>query len=92
MGPPWRMRPTGVWHPHMQSASISELEVFDRWPGMRVQHETDALVGAGYVERRPDGSYALTPKGIAERDKERSVGKQPKKKSAADESTPSPRE
>jgi len=69
------MRERGVPHRHLDitgSSSITELEVFDRWPAFRVQHETDMLVREGFVAI-VDGEPVLTPKGIAERQRERAA-------------------
>jgi hypothetical protein len=65
------MRERGVWHTmHFLSASITELEMFDRWPGMITAGDIAVLVADGYLVEL-DGKAVLTPKGIRERDKER---------------------
>lgn len=67
------MRERGVPHRHLDllgSRSITELEMFDRYPPFRVQHETDMLVREGFVTETAAGPV-LTAKGIAERQRER---------------------
>jgi hypothetical protein len=66
------VRERGVPHRHLDllgCRSITELEVFDRYPAMRVQHETAMLVREGFVTDTPVGPV-LTPKGVAERARE----------------------
>lgn len=67
------MRERNVSHDHLDltgASSISELEMFDRYPPFRVPHETDMLVREGFVAL-VDGEHVLTPKGTAERQRER---------------------
>lgn len=54
------MRERGIQYEHLQASSITELEVFAKWPGLSMPYEVEMLEREGFVR---DGQ--ITAKGRA---------------------------